>query len=84
MSGKEILKQSIESPKREKFTKIFVQEYLLGFRPEEIIKAISLNEEYYTAEQTIRGIIKPAALKAKIKAGHFQMDENYKSMLSHD
>lgn len=62
-----------------KFTEIFIQEYLLKYRPEVIIKEIS--EKYIIPEQTIRDYIKPAILKQECQKGKHHIDNDYVSII---
>ena len=79
MKNQSLGRKAAKQKRIEKFTRIYVQEYLRKYRPEIIISAIS--EKYVTPEQTIRDYIKPARLKEDINAGKYKIDENYKSII---
>ncbi len=74
-----MLKNTNTQTRAEVFSRIYIQEYLRKHRTGEIINAICA--QYITSAPTVRRLIRPATLKAEIKAGKYEIDNTYISIL---
>ncbi|HPE87351.1 MAG: hypothetical protein EOL88_10515 [Bacteroidia bacterium] len=65
--------------RKEWFSYLFQNEYFLGYRSGEIVKAIA--DMYFTSEGTVFRTIDTRELQREVKSGQFLPDKDYNSII---